>query len=88
MRKVRLLVFVTVAFYGLSWTSHAPAAAQSPANSGALLTKDESKELNAVLTAMEQAGFPDTAKSVAYSGKLAVSATFDPAKGTPPLHFR
>lgn len=55
------------------------------ANAPSLLTPDEAKEVDAVIKSMLAAGFPDARKSTVYSGKLAVSATFDPDKAGPPL---
>ena len=51
----------------------------------ALLTKEETKEVEAVIASAIAAGFPDATKAIVYSGKLHVSATFDPAKDPMPL---
>jgi hypothetical protein len=48
-----------------------------------LLTKEESREVEAILSGMIKAGFPDTVKATVYAGKLKISATFDPKD--PPL---
>lgn len=52
---------------------------------GDLLTPEERKNVDAVLAAVVAAGFPDGAKASVHSGKLAVSATFDPQKEPAPL---
>jgi hypothetical protein len=52
---------------------------------GDLLTPDERKEIDSLVAAMVAAGFPDGAKAKAYSGKLSVSATFEPPKEPSPL---
>jgi len=54
-----------------------------PAAGAELLTKEEARDVEAVIASMFKAGFPDTAKSEVHSGKLLVSATFDPKD--PPL---
>lgn len=50
-----------------------------------LLTKEEAKEVDAVIRAVIAAGFPDAANSSVHSGKLVVSATYDPDKDPAPL---
>src|SRR4051812_30514923 len=63
----------------------APAAQVPASRPAALLTPAESKEADAVIAAMLAAGFPDAKGAVVYSGKLTVTATFDPAKEPHPL---
>src|SRR5436190_10927310 len=50
-----------------------------------LLTPDEAKDVEAVIASILAAGFPDARGATVYAGKLAVSATFDPAKDPHPL---
>ncbi len=50
-----------------------------------LLTPAQTKQAEAVVDALLKAGFPDTKGATVYTGKLAVSATYDPAKDAPPL---
>jgi len=52
---------------------------------GDLLTPEERKSVDALIAAVVAAGFPDGAKASVHSGKLAVSATFDPQKEAVPL---
>jgi hypothetical protein len=52
---------------------------------GDLLTPEERKSVEAFISAALAAGFPDGAKSAVHSGKLTVSATFDPEKEPAPL---
>jgi hypothetical protein len=68
-----------------SFSFAAPPGAGTTQPADSLLTKEQAKDVNAVIDSMFAAGFPDTRKSVVYTGKLAVSATFDPSKGPPPL---
>ena len=52
---------------------------------GDLLTPEERKNIDALISAAVAAGFPDGAKASVHSGKLTVSATFDPQKEPAPL---
>ena len=61
------------------------AAALCLAAPGDLLTPEEVKGVDAVISSMIAAGFPDAAKSEVRFGKLGVTATFDPAKEPAPL---
>lgn len=49
----------------------------------ALMTRDEAKEIDSVVSTLLKAGFPDSEKAVVYKGEITVSATFDPTKGMP-----
>lgn len=60
-------------------------AALLVAGPGDLLTPEETKAVDAVITAMVAAGFPDASKAEVHFGKLTASVTFDPAKEAPPL---
>ena len=66
----------------------AAAAAIAAATGGdatATLSADEAKACDAVVDAMIKAGFPDATGATVYSGKVNVSATFDPTKAAPQL---
>ncbi|HEY0909944.1 MAG TPA: hypothetical protein VGD75_06885 [Bradyrhizobium sp.] len=54
-----------------------------PNESAALVTPSQEKQVKQVVASMLAAGFPDAHKAEVYSGKVAVKATFDPAKTTP-----
>src|SRR4029077_11552875 len=56
---------------------------KDPNAAGDLLTKEEAKEIDATISAILAAGFPDAAKATVYAGKLTVTAIFDPAKDPP-----
>jgi hypothetical protein len=55
------------------------------ASPGDLLKPEEAKGVEAVISSIVAAGFPDGAKSEVHFGKLGVTATFDPAKDAAPL---
>lgn len=66
----------------------ATAPATAPAAKAALpplLTAAEAKNVEAVVASLLAAGFPDAKGATVYAGKVAVSATFDPAKEPHPL---
>lgn len=67
------------------WIVVALTALSGAARADEILTKDEAKEVDAVIASMFSAGLPDTAKAVLHSGKLSVQATFDPGKDPTPL---
>jgi hypothetical protein len=50
-----------------------------------VLTADEARDVGDVISAAVKAGFPDGAKAALFSGKVKISATFDPAKEAAPL---
>lgn len=52
---------------------------------GDLLSPDETKGVEAVISAAIGAGFPDLAKGEVHFGKLSVTSTFDPVKEPAPL---
>lgn len=52
---------------------------------GDLLSPAEKKNVDAVITAVVAAGFPDGGKAAVHSGRLSISATIDSAKEQPPL---
>jgi len=52
---------------------------------GDLLTSEERRSVETLISAVVAAGFPDGAKAAVHSGKLAVTATFDPQKEAAPL---
>lgn len=75
------IVTLAVALSALCLMSFAEEPAKAKA--AELLTKDEAKEVEAVISSMFEAGFPNTAKASVYVGKISVRATFDPK--FPPL---
>lgn len=50
-----------------------------------LLSREEAKAVEAVITSVVSAGFPDAAKGEVRSGKLEITANFDPAQEPAPL---
>ena len=84
MVRMFLCCALLVGSWRLVATETSPAPAPAPAASE-LTTKDEVKEIDAVVAAAIAAGFPDAAKSTLYVGKIVVTATFDPDKDPSPL---
>ncbi len=59
--------------------------AEDPKPAADLLKEEERAEIEATISAMLKAGFPDAAKATVFIGPLSVKATFDPGKERPPL---
>jgi len=85
MRTSVWAALALAAFHPLLFAQEQPPGPSQRAASANLLTAEEAREVETLIASVLAAGFPDASKSAARSGKLRVTATFDPAKDPPPL---
>jgi hypothetical protein len=85
---MRMIVLIVATVLFLFSGQQANGGEQDPPAKTELLTKNEAKEIDALISRFIKAGFPDATGATVYSGKLVVTAALDPGWERLPLPMR